>query len=338
MSKSSGEDSPQLPKSSYIDLIYIPDVDLQQLKHQLEQLNAPFLREPADAFWSNISVAYSMTQMPAQIVGECIRVLYQTIMFIRARTTLPTRSTTDTSAFSGVPPKDNTSEQWALASKLYREFFSDRERSSADIGQWIELIFSRLETSPEYVASIKVLSHTTISLLWTGLECLLRDTWVSALNNANTSVAHRILRAIDDDDSRDGIGSKHIQVNVLAKYNFDLRGNLGTLLEPKFRFSDLESAKRAYASLIGNSDKRLGLLANETISYLERCRHLVVHRAGRVDSKFKLETACATEIGGPLSIDNDQLSSFLKTTANTGASLLELVDDWYRSIQPSAAQ
>lgn len=109
--------------------------------------------------------------------------------------------------------------------------------------------------------------------------------------------------------SDDGLSGLHIPVGLAAKYQFDLRRRLGTLLKPKFDFTSVDGIAKAYQKAFGEFPA-LEDLSGE-LNELEHTRNLIVHRGGIVDEKFLRATNLKARQGKKLDIKISRVTRYV---------------------------
>lgn len=162
--------------------------------------------------------------------------------------------------------------------------------------------------------------------IWTAFECLATDLWATSLNRA-TPLGHRILSSISGEDAeKSGLSRRHIEVGLAARYGFDLRRHLGTILKSKFDFRSCDGIQSAYKQAFGNCGKPPEWA---TLKELEQVRHLIVHRGGVVDSKFAKVTNLRVRPDRTLSLTLPQVGGYMMSVTLACADLLKIVDEWF---------
>lgn len=187
---------------------------------------------------------------------------------------------------------------------------------------------------PRLTASLKVLKSAVVSGSWTALECVAADCWVTALNQSPTPLAHRAIASIPQESDVSEISSKLISVGLAAKYNFDLRNCLGTVLKPKFDFTSVGGMKKAYSAAFKGSsqaDELQVILSKPVLRELEVTRNLIVHRAGMVDEEYKKQLSIDLPLGQPLELTDNKIRTLAEESAVAAAAVLIFVDDWLGS-------
>lgn len=164
--------------------------------------------------------------------------------------------------------------------------------------------------------------------IWTAFECLAGDLWVASLNHA-TKLGQRILSSIPHDDAEKfGLSRRHIDVGLAARYGFDLRRSLGTVLRSKFDFSSVDGIEVAYKQAFGIVSP-LHETDCATLSELEQVRHLIVHRGGVADDKFLKLTKLKVRRAKILSLALSQVGDYMAGMTLGCVGLLKIVDKWF---------
>jgi hypothetical protein len=195
---------------------------------------------------------------------------------------------------------------------------------------------------------LSLLSAAT-SGLWTAIECVATDAWVVAVNSRPMSLGKHALADDKSEGEIEGLDKKKIDVNLLAKYKYDLRNCLGTLLKGRYDFTGVSGIEKAYRAAFGkdvecleavleNYNLKLCLRAvfeNHALKFLEALRHIIVHRACIVDDEFKSrakrfekETGMEFTIGQPFPFDGKLLTRLATAAIGAGCLLLVFVDTW----------
>ncbi len=168
----------------------------------------------------------------------------------------------------------------------------------------------------------------TTLYIWTAYECLAGDLWAASLNHA-TKLGHRVLNSLSGEDGEHtGLSRRHIDVGLAARHGFDLRKSLGSILKPKFNFSDFDGIQTAYQQAFGTC----GALSDQyrkTLKELEEVRHLIVHRGGVADAKFVKVTKMKIKPNKTLSLQLPQVGLYMMSATMGCVSLLHVVDEWF---------
>jgi hypothetical protein len=165
--------------------------------------------------------------------------------------------------------------------------------------------------------------------IWTAFEYLAADLWVGSLNQS-TTLAQRILASMSNEViGTPGLSRRQIDVGLAARYGFDLRHSLGTILKPKFDFSNVDGIEAAYKGAFGGCGEIEQL--RDDLRQLEQVRHLIVHRGGVMDDKFLKLSGLKGKKGANLTLTLPQVTDFMVTVALSGMSLLKIVDEAFDS-------
>lgn len=260
---------------------------LKALKTSVDDVKSEAIDVPAQVFYANIEKLTYIATLPVHISADGIR----TWLMALARAGIPDESGRDDAANAEIE-------------KRVRERYLDivNKQGVDTISGLIRNAVSSLRGWPEIVRAESSLRYACVILLWTALENLARDLWISAVNVSETAIAHRVIKSLPSEPTATGITRRSIDVSVLARHHFDLRGRLGWLLESKFKSSMLEGIREAYEAAFDHPASFVALFDNKELTKLEKTRHLLVHRAGIVDERFKKLTDCSNEVGEALEL------------------------------------
>jgi hypothetical protein len=155
------------------------------------------------------------------------------------------------------------------------------------------------------------------------------DCWVAAINASPIPLAQRVLAALPEEPG--SISSKQIPVGLAAKYNFDLRNCLGTVLRPKFDFTSVSGIRKAFSAAFTDAEALVSVLGDELLSELEVTRHLIVHRASVIDDEYNRRTSANARVGSMLELSEHKVHQFAECAAINGIAILLFVDDWLKT-------
>jgi len=175
--------------------------------------------------------------------------------------------------------------------------------------------------------ALRLIRQMRLLLSWTSFECLASDSSEAAVNVRPLTLGHPAFANLPQ-DSEDiaGLETKSVSVGLLAKYGFDIRGKLGTLLKPKFDFTGVSGIREAYAAAFGDKLPLDSILGDENLSQLEVVRHAIVHRAGIADELYLKRTHSAIGLGAPIEVDDKTEEALVRASVDAGHSLLEHID------------
>lgn len=309
-------------------------LQIEPVEQAIVQLSSSELIPRGEAFLTNLRNIHGLIHVPDTIIQTGVRNTLWAIYFSKTYSLDLMKLIEDvTDALRGKRKSEDLeygpmseSDRLARAHSMLHEFLK-REGSRDRIARLIEGMFLELTGQKEFQEAARVLLMSTTTFLWTAFECLATDCWIVALNSGSTNLAHKTLRELPASDEPDGISSKHIEVAVLAKYGFDVKNKLGTILSRKFKFSSLEGIREAYAAAFQDRQAIDRILGGQELSLLESSRHLIVHRSGIIDEKFlkRNPTVCqnAEEV---LNLDGHMVSRFGTAIGESGTRLLRYLD------------
>ncbi len=284
----------------------------------LKVLTVPFIKPCAEGFFQNIRQTESLLLMPIIMFG-----------FLEVENHIA-----DDFRTSAV-------EHWSLGkdcSSFLKDFHYKPFRVS-DIPDFGGRVQKRIDETliqpvfgPPLQQAMQVLYSAAISASWTALECLASDLWVASLNEGAVPLAQNAFTTLDQLEPCE-LTSKQIPVGLAARYGFDLRHCLGTVLKPKFDFTSVSGIQKAYKVFPMKDDHLQRLLAAPLLSELEATRHLIVHRASTVDGEYKRRTSSTLEVGTQFSFSKEKVSSFAMVSQETGFQLLAEVNDWFNVLR-----
>ncbi len=100
-------------------------------------------------------------------------------------------------------------------------------------------------------------------------------------------------------------------------------------MKPKFEFTSISGIQKAFKVFVPTDDFIQKVLADPLLGDLEATRHLIVHRASRVDEEYKKRVKSDLEIGSVLAFTEDQAFIFSNVAERAGTGLLAFVNDWF---------
>jgi hypothetical protein len=197
-------------------------------------------------------------------------------------------------------------------------------------------------------ATLKEILGVLLSLAlvnaWTVFETLATDLWVAALNTKPDLACAASMTAIrvdknERDNAVDNELGKTIPIAKARDYDFDLRTHMGTILKAskRYKFDRLHGIVSAYRAAFGHKAAALfDKPSHSRLTVLEGIRNVLVHSAGKIDTRFKDRSNLASaaygslaslELGDDLPIEGVMTAEFLALSFNVCAELLELVND-----------
>ncbi len=187
-------------------------------------------------------------------------------------------------------------------------------------------IFMELFDKPELAAAYDALILSNVANAWSMYESLARDAWISALNACPIPLGHAALRNLPGEGEE--LARKQVSLGFLAKFGFDLRSVLGSVLASKFDFTSAQGIGVAYRAAFGEQPELSSILSAALLERLEATRHVIVHSAGWVDAEFCRRVSSPPPLGTRLTLTRQELDSFIDAVETTGCALLRFLDDW----------
>ena len=184
------------------------------------------------------------------------------------------------------------------------------------------------DTFDEVRSAVRALFYSCVSLAWGAFESAAKDCWIASVNLYPSILVPGIVGKVQGADSVEGVSSKSISFGILAKHGFDLRGCVGDVLAPKFDFTGVAGIRVAYSAAFGANSDIASALASPNLVELEATRHLVVHRAGWIDSEYLRRVRSEAKLGSRLEIAGGSLGELVSSGSLSALGLLLAVDDW----------
>lgn len=280
--------------------------DSNELRESVSRVSTPVVTNPATAFLSNVEAVDALQMLPWMVAGEGARLFYWTLKYVGS-------------------PGGSKEGRIATANTNLREHM----KKNGKIEEFAEVIDRTLKGAMQIESvqhGLQILLRSMVTLMWGAFECLARDLWVALLNDSTTRVKHKALESLDTNGLVDGITSKQIQVGLLARYDFDISRKVGTLLVSKFKFSNVAGMKDAYDAAFGTTPPLHSVFDSTELVILEKYRHLILHKASKIDQKFKDEMACEQDVGEELIADSKTVASLIQNAISAGTQLIVLAD------------
>jgi hypothetical protein len=291
------------------------DLNFRTLAAETENVE---YRKVAVAFSENLERIISLHSLPVDLI-HWAEIMAQSTIMARAN--------------AGVPINSNASDpQLASQSQaIFQQIFTEVFRGGLEAGAnsvWArgggilkQLIKAEITDEKDYViGGISALFASIIILGYAALETLASDLWVIAVNQKPELAANYTEKNPD----------KQITLDVLKKYNFDLSGVMGHVLKDANRvnFKSLDNIRKAYKDAF-KAQLDAAFVPYDDIRHAEKTRHLLAHRGGLIDAKFKEEMAGFEgygdlEIGKHLLLTGTLVQKHLSTMVQCGIALFRL--------------
>ncbi|MBW4052224.1 MAG: hypothetical protein HIU85_12320 [Proteobacteria bacterium] len=191
-----------------------------------------------------------------------------------------------------------------------------------------------------------LLDHTEDPRLISGIESILSAMLQSSYDAFEAAVADAWIETINHDKkaakawAKDSANQKkNLSVSEIADIGFNLSGGFGTFLQQrnKVAFHSLEDIKRAYSQAFkGQADQCF----SRDLAEAAEVRHLVTHRGGLIDRKFKNATKTFPEYqllqeGTYLQLKGPLVKRLATACVDSAVALLKYCDERLSSVSAS---
>jgi hypothetical protein len=186
-----------------------------------------------------------------------------------------------------------------------------------------------------------------IPAMWTIFETMASDIWEAAVNSNPDRLAqlkgkaNRMKKgkstAPSVQETFDDIPGKHVKLEFLQFYHWDLTNRMGTVLRNRFDFARLDGIREAYASAFAERYTDIDkALSDDAIDVLSTLRNAIVHKGGVADKEYLqrrkyLSNLPEADEGQPIPLDGQVVSHAIGETLFCCASLMGAVDEWLTS-------
>ncbi len=204
-------------------------------------------------------------------------------------------------------------------------------RGHSEIRKWAE-------NYTDVALGIEATMFAQITGAWTAFEALPEDLWVSYLN-ANPNAGLRVLSAEPSPDDSEEVRNQkrkvrcELPVHLLARYDYNLKNRMGTLLRKKWDFARRDRAIDAYQRASGKKNASLdAIFGNKNLGWLAALRNAIIHNAGVADDEFVTLMRGHSFFGqlaegDRIQVDGKLVSEFVNTVVEQGVNLIGFVNE-----------
>jgi hypothetical protein len=281
-------------------------------------LQATDAAQPISTFVAHATEIEYLLNLPA--------ILTYLSLFGERRLALWTRALVKTKHVLDYSSETAKAEVYAEVERMWADSKND-EQDAQSKDQEVDRRLEALHEVSEVYESLQALLRSAISAMWTALEYLASDLWITAVNKRPKTLGQRAIGQISNSPDGVELSAHAISFRILAERDFDLRSCLGTVLKPAFDFTRVEGIQRAYRCLFGKDDVTL-CLGGDTLKELQIHRNLLVHKAGIVDAPFKAVVKTPVKIGERMLYDGPEACRLADTAIQSAARLATLVGEW----------
>ncbi|MBX9772196.1 MAG: hypothetical protein K2X29_12540 [Candidatus Obscuribacterales bacterium] len=291
--------------------------DLERAKSAVAALQCHTLKEPATIFVANLEYANDILTLPLRqrdnFLTHSIRGPIVDRVFAEYES-------------QGKRPEDHESEVSEAVEKEVQKYM-DSQQAQDEVGFRNLAMTIGTILDPETKRAQLRTFGSALSSVWTSFECLNKEAWVAIVNNHPLETWHKISSS--EDKQQDRTQRRTIEIGLLAKHRFNIENHLGDLLEERFDFTGVDGITRAYKVLFADEELKK-LLSDSELRYLEKVRHLIQHRAGRVDEQFKKQTNTTLSIGDELLFQPLDTLKYGNNAIEIGCNILKRLDELIR--------
>lgn len=290
------------------------DSNLEKLKVDSEEL-----LDPLKIFKSHSNKLFNLLSMPEDLVNWGLAVAGWRSARHDAQLSLYTKKMNAGQKFSEI--RITKAELEVEANEIIHKYVPDDDS--------IDIEFNKLiHAADDWKDAVKFLKQSTTTQAWIGFESAAKNIWVSALNARPLTLGQPTFNLLPDDSKESEVSSKTIQVGLAAKFGFDLRTHLGTILSERYDFTSVGGIKKAYKTAFQSIDTLNKNLDNPVLFKLEQTRNLLVHRAGIIDDAYKNKTRCPQSCGEELAVSDAEFEEFIISSLDATIELFKFTDDY----------
>lgn len=290
------------------------NIDIESIKKIREELRSDNLKSIHEKYCSSIEQIFMLISSP---------LIFMTLAMSKIKEDhLSIENAVKLGFLFNNPPKEPKE-----AAKQLLKFFEDELRKANEniIDDALSESIKLYEKREEIRTCFNNIGLNALVNSWTLFESYSKEIWVKVLNENPQFLSQKIMNNKSENDN--GFNSKTIPLTMLSKYNYDVSGHLGEILSVKYDFTSVEGIKKAFKDLLNLKDQEIGFLDNTIINQLEICRHVIVHNAGLIDTKYLARSKKKNEINNQkLQLDIIEINDMVNDSINCTKQLLLITD------------
>jgi hypothetical protein len=290
------------------------NIDIESIKTIAEELTSENLKSIHGKYCGSIDQILTMISSP---------LLLMTFAMAKVKEDhLPIQSAVKLGFLFNNPPKKPKD----AAQQVVKFFDEELKKANENIVEEAQNESNKLyEKSEEIRSCFNNIGLNALVNSWTLFEAFSKDIWVNILNNNSQLLNQKIINTKVENNQ--GVNSKTIPLNILSKYNYDVSRHLGEILSIKYDFTGVEGLKKAFKDLFNLEDEEISFFNDAKIIQFEICRHIIVHNAGLIDSRYLARSKRANEtINQKLQLDIIEINDMINYSINCVKQLLLLAD------------
>lgn len=184
---------------------------------------------------------------------------------------------------------------------------------------------------PDVERQLQILLQSALVRTWAALEAFSSDLWQDILDEP--TLFRRVVdldRVLETKPDREpeGLTNKAISFQSIMRHDFNLQGKMGTILREKFDFTSVKGINKAYAAAF-KAEPSPQLSAGRELRKIELTRHVIVHRAGKPDDKFRSQFNVGTTL---LVLTKPEVMAWIRLVGTECAHLAKRLDDIVTSV------
>lgn len=157
-----------------------------------------------------------------------------------------------------------------------------------------------------------------IVLAWGAVEILARDVFEATVN-ARPLLGKQLL---DSPDGRKLYQIKAIDLETLAKHDFNISGKMGSILVQFQDLSKLSVMRTTFESLYPSNTKLRNILRSKHLWILNQRRHLIVHNRSVADQRYIDNTGDIISVSQKLRITPKYIEECISLVQSVGVDII----------------
>ncbi len=184
----------------------------------------------------------------------------------------------------------------------------------------MHFLFALVDHDKIVKAGEELLRQATV-LIWSALEILARDIFLSAVN----SNPHHVISLMSNANTQKILQLRNMDLEILAEHNFNVSGCMGQIILRHHDMSTIASIREIYNAMYPTNLELRDALATKYLWILNQRRHLIVHNRAIVDAKYKKNTGEDLEIGSILSVTPKEVEKYLTVVRDVGIAIIKTI-------------
>lgn len=171
---------------------------------------------------------------------------------------------------------------------------------------------------PSTANAANELLYQAIVGLWSAFEIFVRDVMISLLNTHPI----KAKQVLNNPNSKKFFELPKLTIDELSESDFNLTSSMGSLILGSRDFSDVRVIRAAFSAIVPDN-QLIDVLNDDKLWWLNQTRHLIVHRRGVVDEKYKLSTDSDLEIGERVHVSPQDLKKHFLITIQSATAFIK---------------